>query len=171
MILFAASINVMFGSFRLLIPKSPAKAGHAWIKSQHIQQCYAILWDLFSWWIFGRFHISQNTIMYFHYSDDFHSLLPFFSYTFRGRTHKIFMRLSGCKINLLLQGRNKKCVSTECCWGCFYNLHVYQRQRHVCGALLICVHLCTHTYTCKFKANKKSPQKWRTEKKYIQNGW
>lgn len=94
----------------------------------------------------------------------------FFLYTL-GRTHKIFMRLSGCKINLLLQGRNKKCVSTECCWGCFYNLHVHQRRRHVCGALLICVHLYTHTYTCKFKANKKSPQKWRTEKKYIQNGW
>lgn len=95
----------------------------------------------------------------------------FFLIHFGGRTHKIFMRLSGCKINLLLQGRNKKCVSTECCWGRFYNLHVYQRQRHVCGALLICVHLYTHTYTCKFKANKKSPQKWRTEKKYIQNGW
>lgn len=83
----------------------------------------------------------------------------FFLIHFGGRTHKIFMRLSGCKINLLLQGRNKKCVSTECCWGRFYNLHVYQRQRHVCGALLICVHLYTHTYTCKFKANKKSPQK------------
>lgn len=150
MILFAASIKIMFGSFRLFIPKSPAKAGHAWIKSQHIQQCMLSYEIHFSWWIFGRFHISQNTIMYFHYSDDFHSLLPFFfSHTFRRRIHKIFMRLSGCKINLLLQGRYKKCVSTDCCWGCFYNLHVYQRQRHVPYtspyALLICVHLYTHT--------------------------